>query len=223
VGSLDDWFYCLDTKDGKRKWRWRNDADVVGMPVIDRRRIYFVALDNVLRALNRGGGSLFWKRAIPMRPSSGPILTENLLIVPGLAAELHGYAIADGAPAGDFELKGSQGEELQLAAMPHLTTKKTIVILTKNGQLQALGTTPAAGAPAAVPAAAPATAPVGTPVTAPGGKPEKPAPTSVAEPTSESAPEPATPPAPVFTPEPGSEPAEPATEPAPAPALPHSP
>jgi outer membrane protein assembly factor BamB len=211
VGSLDDWFYSLDTKNGKRKWRWRNDADVVGMPVIDTRRIYFVALDNLLRALNRGGGSLYWKRALPMRPSSGPLLTENLLIVPGLAAELHAYAIADGAPAGDFVLKGAQGEELQLAAPPHLTTKKTIVIVTKNGQLQALGTAPPAGAaPAAAPVAAPAaTAPVTTPAPASGAKPETPAPATAPEPTSESTPEPTAKPEPVFTPEPGSEPVEP--------------
>ena len=228
VGSLDDWFYCLDTKDGKRKWRWRNDADVVGMPVIDTRRIYFVALDNMLRALNRGGGSLYWKHALPMRPSSGPLLTGNLLIVPGLAAELHGYAIADGAAAGDFVLKGRQGEELQLAAPPHLTTKKTIVILTKNGQLQALGTAPPAAAPVAAPAAAPVVAPGAV---APGAKPETLAPATTPDPTSESTPEPTTRPEPTITPEPGSEPAdepgtepaEPATVPAPAPPLTHSP
>lgn len=138
VGSLDDRFYCLNAKDGKRKWRWRNDADVVGMPVIDMKRVYFVALDNLLRALSRGGGALVWKRGLPMRPSSGPLLSGDLLIVPGLAAELHGYRTADGTPAGDFVLKGAQGEELQLAAPPYLTTDNAIIILTKNGQLQAL-------------------------------------------------------------------------------------
>ena len=207
VGSLDDWFYCLDTKDGKRKWRWRNDADVVGMPVIDRRRIYFVALDNVLRALNRGGGSLFWKRALPMRPSTGPLLIEHLLVVPGLAAELHGYAIADGAPAGDFVLKGSQGEELQLAAPPHLAAHNAIVILTKNGQLQALTTAPPPATPVAAPPVAPTVPPAAAPGTAPGVTPETPAPVPTAEPT--------------LTPEPGTVPES--TAPAPATAVTPSP
>jgi outer membrane protein assembly factor BamB len=142
VGSRDDWFYCLNTKDGKRKWRWRNDADVVGAPAIDRRRVYFVALDNMLRALNRNGGSLAWKRSLPMRPSSGPLLSGNLLIVPGLSAELHAYSTIDASPAGDFVLQGTQGEELQLAAPPHLTSDDTIVIVTKNGLLRALVGTP---------------------------------------------------------------------------------
>jgi outer membrane protein assembly factor BamB len=142
VGSRDDWFYCLNTKDGKRRWRWRNDADVVGAPVIDRRHVYFVALDNMLRALNRSGGSLAWKRSVPMRPSSGPLLSGKLLIVPGLSAELHAFAITDGSPAGDFVLQGTQGEELQLAAPPHLTSDDTLIIVTKNGLLRALVGTP---------------------------------------------------------------------------------
>jgi outer membrane protein assembly factor BamB len=142
VGSQDDFFYCLDTKDGKRKWRWRNDADVVGTPVIDRRRVYLVALDNLLRALNRGGGSLSWKRALPMRPSSGPLLSGQLLIVPGFTAELHAYSTADGSPAGDFVLRGAQSEELQLAAPPHLTSDELIIIVMKNGQVQALAGSP---------------------------------------------------------------------------------
>jgi outer membrane protein assembly factor BamB len=152
VGSLDDYFYCLDPDDGKRKWRWRNDADAIGMPVIDTRRVYFVALDNVLRALNRNSGSLVWKRGLPMRPSSGPLLTGNLLVVPGLAAELHGYSTVDGVAAGNFELRGTQGEELQFAAPPHLTASDAIIIVTKNGQVSALVAGPE---PAPVPTPAP--------------------------------------------------------------------
>jgi outer membrane protein assembly factor BamB len=176
IGSLDDWFYCLDTKDGKRRWRWRNDADVVGFPVIDQRRVYFVALDNLLRSLSRNSGSLVWKRALPMRPSSGPLLAGNLLVVPGLAAELHAYSIADGATAGDFALHGSQGEELQLAAPPHLTSYNSIIIVTKNGLLHSLASTPPAPTEPAAPAVVPGTAP--TPENAPApAAPAPPAPT----------------------------------------------
>ncbi|MCM3881812.1 MAG: PQQ-binding-like beta-propeller repeat protein [Vicinamibacterales bacterium] len=144
VGSQDDFLYCLDTRDGERKWRWRNDADVVGTPVIDTRRVYVVALDNLLRALNRGGGSLYWKSSLPMRPSSGPLLSGTLLIVPGFTAELHAYSTVDGNPAGDFVLRGTQSEELQLAAPPHLTSDEVIIIVTKNGQVEALAGSPPA-------------------------------------------------------------------------------
>jgi outer membrane protein assembly factor BamB len=189
VGSLDDYFYCLDPSDGKRKWRWRNDADVVGMPVIDTRRVYFVALDNVVRALNRNNGSLVWKKGLSMRPSSGPLLTGNLLVVAGLAAELHGYSTVDGTAAGNFELRGAQGEELQFAAPPHLTAGDTIIIVTKNGQMSALVAGPAPAPPESAPASpvvparplppdsAPAAAPAATPAGA-GPSPVAPATTT---------------------------------------------
>jgi outer membrane protein assembly factor BamB len=153
VGSLDDYMYCLDTKSGKRAWRKLNDADIVGAPVLDARRVYFVALDNLLRALNRGGGSLYWKRSLPMRPSSGPLLIGTLLVVPGFTASLQAYSTRDGSTAGTYELRGSQGEELQLAAPPYLGADDTIVIVTRNGQVQALASAPAAPATPAAPAA----------------------------------------------------------------------
>jgi hypothetical protein len=77
-----------------------------------------------------------------MRPSSGAILTGELLVIPGLAAELHAYSTADGTPAGDYEMRGAENEELQFAARPHLTADDTLILLTKNGLVRAV-----AGAP----------------------------------------------------------------------------
>src|SRR6185436_10158766 len=132
VGAQDDYAYSLDTKDGKEEWHVRNGNDVVGTPAIDAKRVYFVALDNVLRALNRKNGNRDWKRVLPMRPSSGPLLSGNTVIVTGLAAELHAYTTPDGMPAGDFVLKGTEGEEMQLAAPPHLTPYFVVTITTET-------------------------------------------------------------------------------------------
>ena len=52
AGSKDNFFYCLMTKDGRIDWRWRTGGDVIGTPIADEQRVYFVALDNVLRALD---------------------------------------------------------------------------------------------------------------------------------------------------------------------------
>ena len=151
VGSLDDWFYCFDTKNGHRRWRARNGADVVGTPVIDTRRVYFVAFDNVLRALHRRNGGLMWKHLLPMRPTSGPLQVGDTLIVPG-PAELHAYKAVDGAAAGDYVMKGAQGEELQLAAPPHLASDDMLILLTRNGQVHALSGTQPPTEPAPAPA-----------------------------------------------------------------------
>src|SRR5262249_5559977 len=56
VGSRDDFLYCVNARDGEVEWRVRTGADVVGLPIVDERRVYFVSLDNVLRALNQSNG-----------------------------------------------------------------------------------------------------------------------------------------------------------------------
>src|SRR5207247_2297205 len=92
IGSRDDKFYCLAAKDGKVIWQRVTGGDVIGMPAIDTKRVYFVSLDNVLRALDRHNGSTLWQTSLPMRPATGPLLTGWTLIVSGSAAELHAYS-----------------------------------------------------------------------------------------------------------------------------------
>ena len=73
AGALDGRFYCLDTRKGSVEWKWETGNDGLGLPVVDERRVYFVALDNVLRAHDRRSGTMIWKTILPMRPSSGPL------------------------------------------------------------------------------------------------------------------------------------------------------
>ena len=68
--------------------------------MLDAKRVYFIALDNVLRGHNRNNGTMVWKRVLPVRPFTGPLLSGETLIVAGVAAELHGYNTADGKSAG---------------------------------------------------------------------------------------------------------------------------
>ena len=43
-------------------------ADIVGAAVHDEVRVYFVSMDNVLRALDAGTGAQRWKKPLPLRP-----------------------------------------------------------------------------------------------------------------------------------------------------------
>jgi outer membrane protein assembly factor BamB len=144
VGALDGRFYCLETRKGNIEWSWPTGNDVLGLPVVDERRVYFVALDNVLRAHDRRSGTMVWKTILPMRPSSGPLSGGDSLIVAGVAVELYAYSARDGKPAGKFTLQGSQGEEFQLAAPPYLSPQGLLLITTRGGQLHALASAPAA-------------------------------------------------------------------------------
>ncbi|MCU1384593.1 MAG: hypothetical protein JWL71_3290 [Acidobacteria bacterium] len=100
VGSQDNFFYCVMTEDGRVDWRWRTGGDVIGRPVADDRYVYFVALDNVLRAMNLSSGGQQWMRPLPMRPASGPIIVGATIVVAGQAPPLRAFNMKDGIQAG---------------------------------------------------------------------------------------------------------------------------
>jgi outer membrane protein assembly factor BamB len=113
VGSTDHFFYCLLAKGGEIDWRWRTGADIIGRPIADGSRVYFVALDNVLRALNQKSGSQQWMRPLPLRPAWGPVAAGSTILVAGLTTSVRGFAMKDGAPAGEVAAAA------EVATAPH--------------------------------------------------------------------------------------------------------
>ncbi|MSO45366.1 MAG: hypothetical protein EXQ59_01165 [Acidobacteria bacterium] len=131
VGSDDNYFYCLLAKDGRVDWRWRTGGDVIGKPVGDKDTVYFVSRDNVLRALDRVSGGQRWLRALPLRPTTGPIRAGGTIVISGVAPTVRGFNATDGAPAGDQSTGG------ELAAPAHVLDEGTnplprIIILTRD-------------------------------------------------------------------------------------------
>jgi outer membrane protein assembly factor BamB len=120
LGSDDNFFYCIDARDGVVRWRWRTGADIVGTPVADSDRVYFAALDNVLRALDLGSGAQRWKRALAVRPNIGPVLAADTLIISGLSPAIQGFFLKDGTPAGDVQTGGL------LAGPPHVVDSDAV-------------------------------------------------------------------------------------------------
>jgi outer membrane protein assembly factor BamB len=120
VGSDDNYLYCLMATTGEVAWRWRTGADVIGTPVTDGARVYFVSRDNVLRALDRKSGAQRWKRALPGRPTRGIVRAGDLLLVSGLTPKVSAFAMKDGSPAGDITSPG------ELAASPFVTTVRGV-------------------------------------------------------------------------------------------------
>ncbi len=106
VGSVDNNLYCLDAATGAELWHWRTGGDIVGAPVIDARRLYFVSLDNVLRSLDRSSGAQRWKRALALRPATGPALADGTIVVSGLSKAILAFAADDGRPVGDYSAAG---------------------------------------------------------------------------------------------------------------------
>lgn len=100
VGSTDNFFYCVMAADGRVDWRWRTGGDVIGKPVADDKYVYFVSLDNVLRAMNMVSGGQQWLRPLPMRPAWGPAKAGATIVVAGQSAPMRVYNVKDGVAAG---------------------------------------------------------------------------------------------------------------------------
>lgn len=104
VGSADNFLYSLKPADGTIEWRWRTGADVLNTATFDADRVYFVSLDNVLRALNRSNGAQQWKRALPFRPLWAPVKAADTVIVSGVLGPPLAFFMKDGATAGEFSV-----------------------------------------------------------------------------------------------------------------------
>ena len=131
VGSTDNFLYCLKAVDGTVDWRWRTGADVRGLPAVDEQRVYFVSLDNVLRALNRSNGVQQWIQMLRLRPTSGPLRAGGTIVVAGVQPPLRAFNSKDGAAAGDIPAPG------EIAAPPHLVVnpeddQPLVVIVTRD-------------------------------------------------------------------------------------------
>jgi outer membrane protein assembly factor BamB len=118
AGSQDNFFYCIMAEDGSVDWKWRTGGDVIGRPIADDRLVYYVSLDNVLRASNLVSGGLQWMRPLPMRPAWGAVQAGATIVVAGQAPPLRAYNIKDGSPAGTLTSAGL-GPDAQVAAAPY--------------------------------------------------------------------------------------------------------
>lgn len=132
VGADDKYFYSLKTGNGGERWKKRIGARPAGPAAVDAKRVYYVALDNILWALDRNNGSEKWREPLPMRPSGGPLVVGDVVVVAGVAAEVHAYRALAGEHAGKSESQADLASAPQLvpAQVPALTA---IALVTRGG------------------------------------------------------------------------------------------
>ena len=129
AGSEDKYFYAIRASNGDVLWRWPTGGDVVGLPVVDDRRVYFVSFDNVLRGLDRKNGAQRWKSGLPLRPTRGPVALGDTILVSGVSTYSFAYFVKDGRSAGRIESTG------ELATAPHViegTALPSVVVVTRD-------------------------------------------------------------------------------------------
>jgi outer membrane protein assembly factor BamB len=163
VGSDDNYFYCVSATKGDILWRWATGADVIGKPAIDAQHVYFVSLDNVLRSLDRKSGAQVWKRALTMRPTAGPLLAGNAVIVTGIAPAPRAFLTKDGSPAPDLPAAGVVAAPPRIVAVPTEANPFLIVMTTDIAK----GSTVTAMTRSLDPAVLPSLSPLPNPVMPP--------------------------------------------------------
>jgi outer membrane protein assembly factor BamB len=148
VGAADKYFYCLDADDGDVAWRFPVRVALHGRPAADRERVFAGALDNMVRAFDRGSGARRWNKGVPFRPMAGPIVIGTTVLVPGPAAAIPAFDAATGTAQATLALGGplaeglavgtSGGETLLAAVIGDISRGWSLVIFDSSFSLTAI-------------------------------------------------------------------------------------
>jgi outer membrane protein assembly factor BamB len=111
AGAGDKRLYCLDARNGDVKFPFRVGAIVDGSIAVDDERVYFAALDNVIRAVDRISGNQRWKIPLPKRPIAGVRALGHVVFVPVSGVELVMLFDRDGARSGAIALPGETSRD----------------------------------------------------------------------------------------------------------------
>lgn len=114
AGGGDKQFYSYNGATGEiiSGWPWRIGALVEGHIAVDEDHVYFAALDNVVRALDRGNGNQRWDHLLNDRPSQGVWAVGHIVFVPSPSPNLLMLYAKDGHPSGNLTLPDKVPMEL---------------------------------------------------------------------------------------------------------------
>jgi outer membrane protein assembly factor BamB len=134
IGTRGSRVYSLQPDRARIRWQWRVGASVAGAPVADDRRIYIAALDNVLRALDRGNGNMRWTARLPSRPAGGPLRTGDVVIVPTASATIGAYLVDSGKESFTIKAVGELGGVPFLRETPLVTAPRLVALTRESAQ-----------------------------------------------------------------------------------------
>jgi outer membrane protein assembly factor BamB len=136
IGTRGNRVYSLKSEDGRLRWTWQVGGDVMGPAFADEEHIYFAALDNVLRAVDRDNGNLRWTAPLPSRPVGGPVRTGDVVIVPTASADIGAYHVETGKPSFTIKAAGEQGGSVPFLREGVRPTATRLVLVSRDGILQ---------------------------------------------------------------------------------------
>ena len=111
VGSTSNAFFALDAATGRIQWDWKPQmigGDILGATV-DGDLTFFIGLDNLLHAVNRGNGNQRWKQPTPMRPLAPPAAFGGIVAVFGISPAVATFNARTGAAIATYSIASGQG------------------------------------------------------------------------------------------------------------------
>ncbi|MGD2295723.1 MAG: PQQ-binding-like beta-propeller repeat protein, partial [Candidatus Aminicenantes bacterium] len=118
-GAGDDFFVCFDLKKRMQKWEVRIGGHVIPTPLSVRKRVFFLAWNNVLYCLHKRNGSILWWRSIPSRSLYQLEVVEDKIVVSSMSSILVCFDIETGVKFGETDV-GKEIKSNPLWNPPHL-------------------------------------------------------------------------------------------------------
>ena len=141
VGAWDGYFYAIDKRKGKLLWRWNNGksnrklSPAAVWPCADSKRVYIVAPDRYLTALNADSGTISMRtNRWQVRESLG--MQDSLLF----AKTMHDTIIAINLKADTLLWATDAGFGYEHAPTQLIAKDTVLFVTTKNGLITALHT-----------------------------------------------------------------------------------
>ena len=113
-GTENHFLVCLDLKNKIKKWEVKTGGRVLPVPASDKKRVFFLAWNNVLYCLHKRNGTILWWRPIPSRSLFPLEVYKDKIVVSSMSSLLVCFDVETGARVGDFDV----GSKIEMKSNP---------------------------------------------------------------------------------------------------------
>lgn len=144
-GSWENGFYCLDKKSGELLWEWNNGhgsrmfSPAACYPVVVKNRVFIVAPDRYMTALDLNTGDQIWRNkadSLLVRESMGVSVDNKLVYVKAMGGKV--YGISTRADSMQVDWTSSLNLSYEIAPTAIFTNKNQVIVPSDKGVVSSL-------------------------------------------------------------------------------------
>jgi outer membrane protein assembly factor BamB len=144
-GCWNNDFYCLDIESGNLIWKWNNGSSnrmfspAACYPVATNNRVFIVAPDRYMTALDAADGNVIWRKQMPelrVRESMGLSADSSVVFVKTMQGEVHGISTAANDMQSVWKSDVSLGYEISPTAI--VENNNIVFVPTQSGTTVAI-------------------------------------------------------------------------------------